>query len=128
MTRALSIDTALGRAIVTLIAALMLVIVAGSASAHHGWSEYDTDKRATITGTIRELRFGNPHVTIMLETADKTWNVMLASPARLRSRGVIADMLAVGQSVDIEGLPHKTKENDFRAERMTLGGTTVELR
>jgi hypothetical protein len=128
MTHALSIETILGKAIVTLIAALMLVAAAGSASAHHGWSEYDANKRATITGTIRELHFGNPHVTIVLETPDKTWNVMLASPARLQSRGVMEQMLATGQSVTIEGLPHKTKENEFRAERMILGGTTIELR
>jgi hypothetical protein len=128
MIRTLSTHTVLGRTIVTLIAGLMLMIAAGSASAHHGWSEYDTDKRATITATIRELHFGNPHVTIVLQASDKSWNVMLASPARLQSRGVTAEMLAAGQSLTIEGLPHKTKDNEFRAERMTLGGTAVELR
>ena len=128
MTRAIPIEAIVGRAIVTLIAALMLVIAAGSASAHHGWSEYDSSKRAEITGTIRELHFGNPHVTIVVETSDRTWNVMLASPARLASRGASEEMLAVGQSITIQGLPHKSKENEFRAERMVLGGSTIELR
>jgi hypothetical protein len=128
MTRAISIDTTFGRVIVTLVAALMLVIAARSAMAHHGWSEYDADKRATITGTISELHFGNPHVTIVLKTEDKVWNVMLAAPSRLMSRGCTAEMLAVGRAVTVEGLPHKTKEDEFRAERMTLDGKTIELR
>lgn len=125
MTRIVSIDTMLGRAIV---AALMLVIAAGSAMAHHGWAEYDAEKRATITGTISELHFGNPHVTIVLRTDDSVWNVMLTAPSRLKNRGCTAEMLAVGQSVTVEGLPHKTQEHEFRAERMTLNGTTIELR
>jgi uncharacterized protein DUF6152 len=128
MTRAVSIDTSFSRAIVILIAALMLVVAARSATAHHGWSEYDADKRATITGTISELHFGNPHVTIVLKTEDKVWNVMLAAPSRLISRGCTEQMLAVGRGVTVEGLPHKTKEDEFRAERMTLDGKTIELR
>lgn len=128
MTRAISTDTVLGKAIATLVAALMLAMAAGSAWAHHGWHEYDADKRATITGTIRELHFVNPHVTLVLETPDKTWTVMLAAPTRLQDRGITEDMLAVGRSVTIEGLPHKTEDNHFRAERMILGGKTIELR
>jgi hypothetical protein len=116
------------RAAITLLASLVLVAGAGTAWAHHGWSEYDAGKRATLAGTIRELHFGNPHATIVLETSDKTWNVMLDSPARLQNRGVTADMLSVGQSVTIEGLPHKTKDGEFRAERLMLGGKTIELR
>jgi hypothetical protein len=64
----------------------LLVTAAGSAWAHHGWSEYDANKRATLTGTVRELHFGNPHVTLLLETPDKVWNVMLASPAPQEQR------------------------------------------
>lgn len=128
MTRAISIHTILGRVIVTTISALMLVVAAGGAMAHHGWSEYDVDKRMTITGAISELHFGNPHVTIVVKTEDKVWNVMLAAPLRLKSRGCSAEMLAVGQEVTIEGMPHKVEGNEFRAERMILVGKTIELR
>lgn len=55
MTRMFSIDSMVDRAIVTLVAALMLVIAAGSAMAHHGWSEYDAEKPATVTGTISAI-------------------------------------------------------------------------
>jgi uncharacterized protein DUF6152 len=128
MPRLRSKDTLIAQAILALVAILLLVAAAGSAWAHHGWSEYDANKRATLTGTVRELHFGNPHVTLLLETPDKVWNVMLASPARLKSRGVTEGMLATGKEITVEGLPHKTKQDEFRAERMTLGGMTVELR
>ena len=128
MARAISIEATLGRAIVTLVAALMLIIVAGSAMAHHGWSEYDAAKRTTMTGTIDELHFGNPHATIVVKSDGALWNVMLAGPSRLKSRGCTAEMLSVGQEITIEGLPHKTTEHEFRAERIILSGKTIELR
>lgn len=128
MKRDVSARTFLGHAIIALAASLMLMMAVGSASAHHGWSEYDADRRATLTGTIRELHFVNPHATIVLQTQDKNWEVMLDSPARLQNRGVTADMLAVGQDITVEGLPHKTRGSEFRAERLMLGGKTIELR
>ncbi len=128
MARTISIESTLGQAIVTLVAALMLVIAAGSAMAHHGWSEYDAAKRATMTGAISELHFGNPHVTIVVKSGDTLWNVMLAAPSRLKSRGCSAEMLSVGQEITIEVLPHKTRDHEFRAERISIGGKTIELR
>ena len=128
MIRATAIDPRFVRALVTLIAALMLAILAGRAEAHHGWAEYDASKRATLTGTIDELHFGNPHVTIVLNVAGTNWNVMLASPSRLDSRGCTAEMLAVGATVTIEGLPHKRHADAFRAERIIVHGMTIELR
>jgi len=128
MKRDISARTFLGHAIIALAASLMLMMSVGSASAHHGWSEYDADRRATLTGTIRELHFVNPHATIVLQTQDKNWEIILDSPARLQNRGATADMLAIGQNITVEGLPHKAKGNEFRAERLMLGGKTIELR
>jgi len=128
MACAISIDIGSTRAIITLIAALMLAILVAPAKAHHGWSDYDASKRATISGTVSELHFGNPHVTIIISADGKSWNVMLAAPSRLQSRGCTAEMLAVGRAVTIEVLPHRTHAGDFRAERLTVDGMTVELR
>jgi len=116
------------RAFIGLAGSLTLAMAAGRAWAHHGWSEYDASKRATLAGTIRDLHFSNPHATLVLEAGGKMWSVMLDSPARLQNRGVTAAMLAVGRSITIEGLPHKTRENEFRAERIVLDGKSIELR
>lgn len=128
MTRRFPSRMPRGQAIPGLAALLLLFLGMGSAWAHHGWAEYDENRRMTIAGIVRESDFGNPHATIMLGAADKTWLVILAPPARLESRGVTRDMLAVGASIIVEGLPHRTEANEFRAERLTVDGKTIELR
>jgi hypothetical protein len=95
------------RAAITLMTSLLLVAANGTAWAHHSWAAYEAGKRATLTGTIRELNSGNPHATLVLETTEKTWDVMLDSPTRLQNRGVTADLLATGRTLTIEGLPRK---------------------
>lgn len=116
------------RAFIALIGGLMLASGASKSWAHHGWSEYDSGKRSTLAGTIRELHFVNPHASLVIEASGKTWTVMLDSPVRLKNRGVTAEMLAVGKTITIEGLPHRMNENEFRAERIMLDGKTIELR
>jgi hypothetical protein len=37
-------------------------------------------------------------------------------------------MLAIGRSITMQGLPHKARENEFRAERIVPDGTSIELR
>jgi hypothetical protein len=81
-----------------------------------------------MTGTIKEFHFGNPHVTIVMKSDGELWNVMLAAPSRLKSRGCTAEMLNVEYEVTIVDLPHKTTEHEFRAERIILSGKTIELR
>ena len=58
---------------------LLAALVATTASAHHGWSEYKADKPLTLSGTIEETGYLQPHGFVRLKTADKTWLVVLAS-------------------------------------------------
>ena len=128
MTRMISTCIALRKAVFALVLGFLMTMMAQSAWAHHGWSDYDESKRATLTGTIRELHFGNPHASIVLETPTETWYVMLDSPLRLQNRAVTEEMLSVGKSITLEGVPHKSKKGAFRAERLMIGGKTIELR
>jgi hypothetical protein len=103
------------------------VVVSTAAIAHHGWSGYETDLRK-MSGTIEQASYANPHSSIRLKTADKTWVIVLAPPSRMSNRGITADMLKVGKNVSVEGYVHKTDTSEMRAERITLDGKTVELR
>jgi len=60
------------------------------AFAHHGWSEYDSTKPLTLTGTILESGYEHPHGHVRLETPRKTWMVILAPPSRMDNRGLPA--------------------------------------
>ena len=96
--------------------------------AHHGWSGYDATKEMTLTGTIKEAGYEHPHGHVRLEVPGKLWLVVLAPPTRMESRGLPAAKLRVGGKATVVGYPHRSNEDEMRAERITIEGATVELR
>ena len=109
----------------------LMAILAGSALAHHGWTGYDEQKTITLTGVIREASYENPHALIKLQVDEgkgKTWLAYLAPPSRMDSRGFQKDALKVGATATLVGYPHKNNADEMRAERITMGGKTIELR
>jgi uncharacterized membrane protein YphA (DoxX/SURF4 family) len=106
-----------------------LVLVTAGAVLHHGWSNYDQESPMNMTGTIQEFTYENPHGTMRLQTAeDTTWLVILAPTGRMESRGLTRDMLTVGGTATVLAYPHKTIADEARAERITIGEKTTELR
>jgi hypothetical protein len=99
-----------------------------AALAHHGWSEYDSAKTLKLTGEIVESGYEHPHGFIRLAAPGKTWFVVLAPPSRMQNRGLQRDMLKPGGKVSVEGYANRSKPEEMRAERITAGGKTVELR
>ena len=99
-----------------------------AALAHHGWGEYDASQALKLTGTIEATAYEHPHGTIRLKTPGKTWEAVLAPPSRMDNRGLTRELLKVGAEATVEGYPNKSKPDEMRAERITVGGKTVELR
>jgi hypothetical protein len=114
--------------IVRVAEALAATLFATSAFAHHGWSEYDSTQTLNLTGTIKEAGYEHPHGHIVLETAAKTWQAVLAPPSRMEARGLPASMLKAGATATVVGYPNRNKPEEMRAERITIDGKTVELR
>jgi hypothetical protein len=112
-------------------AAFMIPI---QATAHHGWSEYDSAKALKLTGKIVESGYEHPHGHIRFEakgegaTAGKTWSVVLAPPSRMENRGLQKEWLKAGATATVEGYPNRNKPEEMRAERITINGKTIELR
>ena len=96
--------------------------------AHHGWGSYDAANPVTVEGTIKTSRFENPHATISVETAARTWTVTLAPTSRMLNRGATADLVAVGQKITAFGYPSTVEKDEMRAERITVDGRTIEMR
>jgi hypothetical protein len=107
-------------------AACSLALV-GTALAHHGWTGY-TEEIQTLSGTIEQASYANPHGSIHLQTGEQTWTVVLAPPSRMISRGLTQEMLKVGTSATVEGYRSSSDQKEMRAERITIAGKTVELR
>jgi len=103
-------------------------LMASQAFAHHGWSEYDASQPLTLTGSIEASGYEHPHGFTRLKTADKTWTVVLAPPSRMENRGLTPAMLAPGTRAVVVGYPNRNKPEELRAERITIGDKTTELR
>jgi len=109
-------------------ALILAVLAAGLLQAHHGWTGYDETKLVQYTGTIKESGYENPHGFVKIEADKKLWNVILAPPSRMESRGLAKDTLKVGSTVTIAGYQNKQTKDEIRAERITIAGKTTELR
>ena len=95
---------------------------------HHGWTGYDESKTLKITGVIKGSGFANPHPFVKLEADKKIWNVVLPPLILLQARGLEKDKLKDGTTATVVGYPHKQIAGEMRAERITIGGKTTELR
>jgi hypothetical protein len=110
------------------ISLLVTSLVALPVAAHHGWSSYDNDKPLTLTGKVVEASYTYPHGTIKLDTGGKTWLAVLAPPSRMSARGLSSEDLKTGVQATVEGYPNRDDPAEMRAERITIGGKTTELR
>ena len=106
----------------------LALAVAVPAYAHHGWSEYDSSQPLTLTGTIESSGYEHPHGFIRLAVPGKTWIAVLAPPSRMEARGLDKALLTAGTTATVVGYPNRGKPDEMRAERITVGGKTVELR
>lgn len=112
----------------TKILALAALAAALPALAHHGWSEYDASKPLTVTGEVVASGYEHPHGHVTLAAPDKRWHVVLAPPSRMDARGLAREAIAKGKQVTVVGYANRDKPGELRAERITAGGKTVELR
>ena len=105
-----------------------LGLVPAAAAAHHGWSGYVTDKPLRVDGVIKEAGYEHPHGYVRLEASGKLWNVVLAPPSRMESRGLPRGALKPGVKAQVEGYAARDDPVEMRAERITIDGKTTELR
>lgn len=104
------------------------LVAARPAEAHHGWGTYDAANPLDLSGTVQRASFDNPHAALWLQTSDKTWEVVLAPPSRMRSRGVTEAMLASGAELEAHGYQSRNNPDELRAEWIRVAGTTYQLR
>ncbi len=88
-----------------------LLLAAGAVCAHHSAPVfYKVNERTTISGTVTEFRFANPHAILKFEVVDadgatQQWTAETTSPSILRRRGWSQASFAPGEKVKLEGMP-----------------------
>ena len=79
--------------------------VAAAASAHHSFATFDMSKQMTVTGTVKEFQWQNPHIWIYLVVKDKeqtdVWEVEGGSLVGLKREGWTKDAFKPGDKVTI---------------------------
>ena len=115
---------------VTVLAAIVLMAVALAApvSAHHGWSEYQTEQSA-ITGTLETpVSLAGPHATAQIRVGEKLWDVVLAPSTRTAAAGLTEDAIPVGATVTASGHRHLDEATlEIKTERLAWNGTVFNV-
>ena len=90
-----------------LLAAVWLLAAAAPAAHHSLSSVYDSRKQVTITGTVREFQFVNPHPWIGIDVTDagnvRRWRLELDNRWELENVGMSADTFKPGDVVVATG-------------------------
>lgn len=108
--------------------AAVLAGLPAAALAHHGWSSYDEDKPVTLTGPLKEVKFGQPHGTARMNWQDREWDVVLAPVTRMNARGLNLADIDDGERVTITGYVRSDGTPEMRIERIRVDGRIIELR
>jgi hypothetical protein len=80
--------------------------------AHHGAASFDTSKMVTVTGTVTEYIWANPHVLVKLDAKDDSgnvshWVVEAWNPVTQASRGWSKNTFKPGDDVSLDINPAK---------------------
>lgn len=87
-----------------------LLLVASIAYAHHSPSMFDGSRELTLTGTVREFQWSNPHsyIQLIVETGEGTaqeWSIEMGANAYLYNLGWRPSTLKAGDELIVTVVP-----------------------
>ena len=112
--------------LLSLVISLAALFVSAPILAHHGETNYDTDKLVSVKATVTSFQFINPHVQIFLdEKNDKgeieKWICEARSPAMLvRNGDWDKNTLKPGDTITVIGFRSKNGANILRLKKIVL--------
>jgi hypothetical protein len=111
-----------------LLTALGLAVAVGffaaALPAHHGSAAYDLGT-TTVTGTIVEFEFVNPHCQLHVDAKDDKGNVVhwtgeFTNPAALHRRGWTKEMFKAGDPITVTGNKAKSGAPFMRVMKVQM--------
>ena len=113
--------------------AVGVLMVAAPLFAHHGTAAYDTTTTVTVSGTVTEFRFVNPHVLVFWEVKDEAGNIQRWSGERsgpnsmARNAGWTRNTLKPGDQVTISGRQSKNGTHTMAISKILLNGKDITV-
>jgi hypothetical protein len=103
------------------------MLLAQGAMAHHGWG-WASDEEFQITGSITNVRLGNPHGEVTLNVKGEDWVVEVGQPWRNERAGLTPALLSLGRLITVHGhRSAKESERLVKAERVLIDGKSYNL-
>ena len=104
---------------------LTALLIVSTAVAHHSPIVFDRTKQVTITGTVTEFRWGNPHSWIHIDVADKdgkvgNWAVEMDPASHLSREGWRSSTLKAGDKISVLVFPLRNDEKGGQYISVTL--------
>lgn len=101
---------------------------------HHSFAGFDLSKTITLTGTVKEFQWVNPHSWIQLMVTDVSgavveWSVEMSAPSSLVRQGWKPKMLKAGDQVTVtahplrDGRPGGSFVSAILADGTRIGGS-----
>lgn len=106
------------------------LLVSAPILAHHGETNYDTEKFVTVKATVTNFEFINPHTQIYLDAKNEKgeiekWTCEARSPAMLVRNGVWnKNTLKPGDVITAIGFRAKNGSNILRLKKIVLADGT----
>jgi len=104
----MDMTTTIRRALVSLTASMLAAAL--PAHAHHSFpAQYDAEKPITLTGTVTEVQWTNPHIFIYIDVPGEgsgetvNWALEMGGPNALLRLGWKRDSLKPGDVITVEG-------------------------
>lgn len=117
--------------VVLLSATILSAVLANGAIAHHSFAMFDNKKEMTLTGTLKELQWTNPHIWVQVMVPDPAtgkeveWSIEGGSPNNLSRRGWSRNSMKPGDKIVVLIHPLKNGDNGGSLMKITVNGTTL---
>jgi len=111
-----------------------LVVIAVAAfcvdvQAHHSFSMFDKEKMITISGTLKEFEWTNPHCWLHVMATDSAtgknveWAFEMGSITQIAAQGWKVDSIKPGDKITISGHPLKdgSRGGQYRSVKLADG-------
>lgn len=114
-----------------LIACAVAVLLSVPLVAHHGGAAFDIGKSVTLTGTVTQWVYSNPHLLLMFDVKGEDgmvvkWLVETQAPGIMYPAGYRKNSFTPGDEVTVTAEPVKNGRPIGRIQKVVLAnGTTL---
>ena len=109
--------------------AIAAAAFAVQAQAHHSFAMFDNEKTISVSGTLKEFEWTNPHCWIHVNVVDATtgrtvdWAFEMGSIGQIAAQGWKTDSVKPGDKITIDGHPMKdgSRGGQYQSAKLSDG-------